>query len=97
MHSRKVVLQSHSAYQAERDDPLLQELIRDRVELFCAVGVDAEAWEDALDWLCIGPDGNGTHHVTTTAHPESTLSEVLKFAEAFAVSEPCSVQVIYVQ
>jgi hypothetical protein len=58
MHSGKVVLVSSSGYLPNRDAPLLEELIECRIELFCAVGVDAEKWEDALDWLSVRADGS---------------------------------------
>ena len=55
MHPPKVVLVSSRQYSSESDDVLLRELIEAKIELFCAVGRDAERWEDAMDWLCIGP------------------------------------------
>jgi hypothetical protein len=96
MHSAKVVLVSLTGYSPSRDDPLLQELIASEVELFCSVGVDAEQWEDALDWLCIGADGSGTHFITTTSHPGETEAEVVEFAKLFFLEQPCEVEVIRV-
>lgn len=97
MHSRKVVLVSHVGYSGARDDALLRELIERKVELFCAVGVDAALWEDAMDWLCIGQDGKRVHHVITTAHPDESLEEVVDFAERFSLDVHATVEVIHVR
>lgn len=97
MHSRKVVLCSHIGYEPDRDDLLLRELISDGVELFCVVGVDAAAWEDSMDWLCIGPDGEANQSVITTAHPDESLEEVIQFATQFELSAPAVVEVIHVR
>jgi hypothetical protein len=95
-HPGKVVLISTSGYFAARDDSLLQELIYSRVELFCAVGIDAEKWEDALDWMCIGPTGEGEHFITTTSHPQESEEEVIWFAKQFSTQEKHEVEVIRV-
>lgn len=79
---------------ANRDDALLHALLDSRIELFCVVGEDAQAWEDALDWLCIEV-GDGTHHVTTTAHIGESVEEVIAFAEQFCTPTPGEVQVLY--
>jgi hypothetical protein len=96
MHSGKVVLVSSAGYSPSRDDPLLRELIESQVELFCAVGVDAEKWEEALDWLCIGADGSGTQFITTTSHPGESEAEVIRFARFFTTEQPHEVEVIRV-
>ncbi len=96
MHSGKVVLVSSSGYCPDRDDPLLQEFIESRVELFCVVGVDAEKWEDALDWLCIGADGSGTHLVITTSHRGESEAEVIEYAKSFLTEQPHEVEVVRV-
>jgi hypothetical protein len=53
-YSGKIVLVSTSGYRLERDDGFLRDLLAARIELFCVMGVDAEKWEEALDWTCIG-------------------------------------------
>lgn len=96
MHSGKVVLVSLSGYVPSRDDPLLRDLVESKIELFCVVGVDARAWEEALDWLCVGPDGRGTHNITTTSHPNESEEEVLEFARSFATEHEHHVEVLRV-
>jgi hypothetical protein len=96
MHSGKVVLVSSSGYLPKRDDPLLRSLIKCRIELFCAVGVDPEKWEEAFDWLCIGADGSGTQFITTTSHPGESEAEVIGFAQSFFTERAHEVEVIRV-
>lgn len=95
-HPGKVILVSLSGYSPSRDDAFLQELVDSKIELFCAVGVDAERWEDALDWLCVGPDGSGTHHITTTAHPGETEEEVIEFARSFFTHTNHEIEIVRV-
>lgn len=94
-YSGKIVLFSASGYRSERDDVFLRDLLAARIELFCAVGVDAEKWEDALDWICIGDDGLGEYVIATTAHKDESLADVLDFAEAYETQVTHSVQVVH--
>jgi hypothetical protein len=91
----KIVLVSTSGYRPERDDGFLRDLLAARIELFCAVGIDAEKWEDALDWTCIGEDGLGEYVIVTTSHKDESLAEVVAFAEAFETRVPHPVQVVH--
>ena len=94
-YSGKIVLVSASGYSPERDDALLRDLLAARIELFCAVGVDVEKWEDAVDWTCIGEDGLDKYVIVTTSHKDESLAEVVAFADAFETRVPHSVQVVY--
>jgi hypothetical protein len=96
MHPGKVVLVSNTPYTAEHGEVVLSQLVDDKIELFCAVGLDAEKWEDALDWLCIGPDGKSLHFIVTTSHPDESVEEVISFAETFHCNCTDEVEVIYV-
>ena len=80
--ARKVVLHARVAYDRTHD-ALLQRLLDRKIALFCAVGVDCGAWEDAMDWMCIGPDGEIRGFVVTSSHPDESLAEVVAFAEAW--------------
>lgn len=93
--AKKVVLVSRSCYEA-RHDHLLQSLIDRKIVLFCAVGRDCAAWEDAMDWLCIGPSGEGSWHVVTTSHPDESVEEVVAFADAWSVDKASGVEIIEV-
>jgi hypothetical protein len=94
-YSGKIVLVSTSGYMPERDDQFLRDLIAARIELFCATGVGAKEWEDALDWACIGDDGLGEHVIVTTSHEDEPLAEVMEFAEHFSTSAQFRPQVIH--
>lgn len=91
----KIVLVSASGYRPEQDNAFLRDLLAARIALFCAVGVDAEKWEDALDWTCVGEDELGEHMIVTTSHKDESLAEVVAFAEAFETQVPHPVHVIY--
>ncbi|HET8685293.1 MAG TPA: hypothetical protein VFM18_01365, partial [Methanosarcina sp.] len=65
-------------------EPMLISLIEQRIDLFAAVGVDCENWEDAMDWLCINLVVSGKipdAFCTTTSHPGETFADVKAFAE----------------
>jgi hypothetical protein len=94
-YSAKIVLVSTSAYFPERDTQFLQDLIAARIELFCATGIGAKEWEDALDWACIGDDGRGEHLIVTTSHEDESLAEVVEFAEQFLTSSRDKPQVVH--
>ena len=90
----KIILVSTSAYSPERDHQFLQDLIAARIALFCATGVGAKDWEDALDWACVG-DGRGEHTIVTAVHEDESLAEVVEFAEQFPTSSQDRPQIIH--
>jgi hypothetical protein len=91
--ARKVVLHARVPYDRAHDELLRR--LRDRgVVLFCAVGVDCRAWEDAMDWTCIGPNGEELGFVVTTSHPDESLADVVAFAEAWHLDEPSPVEIV---
>lgn len=96
MHAPRVVLVSTRGYDPERDDPLLQELIDSKIELFCAVGIDAGKWEDALDWFRLRQKDCSRHFIVTTAHEDESVEEVIEFAEIFKTSTNGEIEVLYV-
>ncbi len=96
MHAGRIVLVSRSVYTPEIGDTVLRQFVEDKIELFCAVGVDAANWEDALDWLSIGPEGKGIHFITTTSHPGESVEEVVSFAESWQSDIAHEVEVVYV-
>ena len=94
-NAKRIVLVSKTGYDASHDD-LLRDLIARKIGLFCAVGHDCELWEEAMDELVVGPNGEDTWHVTTTSHPGETTAEVVDFAKMFHLDEPGDVEVIEV-
>jgi len=91
--AKKVVLHTHVAWDRSYE-PLLQGLLDRGIRLLCAVGVDCEAWEEAMDWTCIGPDGESRGFVVTTSHVGESLADVVAFAEEFERDETIGVEVI---
>ena len=93
LKANKVILISSTQYSSEHDE-LLKSLIKRKIVLFCAVGVDCENWEEALDWLCIGEDGKGKYITNTTSHPAENLEEVKEFAKAWETEGESVIQII---
>jgi hypothetical protein len=93
--AKKVVLHTHVAWDRSHE-PLLESLLHRGIRLVCVVGVDCEAWEEAMDWTCIGPDGESRGFVVTTSHAGESLADVVAFAEAFERDETMGVEVIEV-
>jgi hypothetical protein len=85
-HAKKVVLVAESGSVLARDD-LLTELFEDRIELFCALGKDAEGWEDAMDWICVAAkvEHGIEHFVLTSKHESESLEEVIEFAKQVSI------------
>lgn len=92
MNNRKLVLISETGYQAKHDSLLLS-LLDQGYELFCAVGLDCELWEETIDEIAVG-DGNNPRHITTTSHPNETEEDVMEFANVFCASHSSGVDVI---
>lgn len=93
--ARKIVLHTREPY-SRAHDALLQRLVERSIALLCAVGEDCCAWEDAMDWTCIGPDGESLGSVVTTSHPGESLAAVVAFAEWWHLDEPSSIEIIEV-
>lgn len=89
----KIVLHTRVSYDP-RFDAFLRGLLARKIVLFCAVGVDCAAWEEAMDWACIGPAGEALGIVVTTSHPGETVAEVVEFAEMFRTDAPSVVEII---
>lgn len=78
---------------------VLEKLIFEEIELFCAVGKDCDIWEEAMDYLCVDLDVSGKKpgaFCTTTSHPGETLEQVIEFAENWTLDQDkkCEVKVI---
>ncbi|MEK9817516.1 MAG: hypothetical protein VW447_10495 [Limnobacter sp.] len=71
-----VVLHSTIPY-AQVHDAALKSALVPLPDLFAIVGVACEAWEEAVDWLCIESDS----FCNTTSHPQEKLPDVIAFAE----------------
>ena len=92
-NAEKVILVSNKKYTPEYDG-LLNSLIKSNITLFCAIGKDCEKWEEAVDWLCVGENGENLAFVTTTNHPNETLEEVKEFANNWPGKGNNEIQII---
>jgi hypothetical protein len=93
LNAKKVILITDQKYSSEHDE-MLNALIERKIELFCAVGKDCEKWEEALDWLCIGENGEEIGYVTTTSHPKESLEDVKAFAKEWKTEGSNDIEVI---
>ena len=92
----KIVLISRSGYSKDHDT-LLKELIESGIELFCAVGIDCEKWEEAMDWICVELDANNINPgvcCTTTSHPDESIEDAIFFAENWSGEKNGKVEII---
>jgi hypothetical protein len=81
--AKVIVLNSSKPYSSEHE-PLLLSLVEQGIDLFAAVGVGCEDWEEAMDWLCVNLDVSGKlpgAFCNTTSHPNESLEEVVAFAK----------------
>jgi hypothetical protein len=71
------------------DSPALEEFvekcIRDKVVLVCVVGDDCARVEDVIDELVVGDASDSERLLNATSHPNETINEVRKFAEAWTL------------
>ncbi|MGI9227531.1 MAG: DUF7684 family protein [Gammaproteobacteria bacterium] len=92
----KVVLISISGYKEEHND-LLQELIENEIELFSAVGIECQEWEEAMGFVCAELDANDIKpnaFCNTTSHPDESVEDVIKFAESWSQNRTAEVKII---
>ena len=91
--AKKIVLIAHRAYQ-DSDESFLRGLYQRKIELFCAFGQHAQGWENAMDLVCIDPANSFDHHVTTTAHTDEPLEDVMNMAELWSVKGGNEVEIV---
>ena len=80
--AKRVVLYSLSGYN-QKHDSILENLIDEKILLFCAVGKDCELWHDIMDELFVGFGEERDFFMITTFHKDETFDEVIQFAEMY--------------
>jgi hypothetical protein len=89
-----------STLHALKFDPLLESLIKRRVKLFCAAGVDAEQWEEAFDWLVVDlhirDESTKNYSPLTSSHNDETEDEVVEFAKLISDEFGAEIEIIRV-
>jgi len=91
----KVVCVPSRRYIPEIDDLMIKGLLERKIRLFCVVGQYAEGWEDAMDWLCVDLHDLEEQFVTTTAHCDETVEEVIDFAVQFHTTINSKLEILY--
>ena len=92
MNEKKIVIVSKTGYSKEHD-ALIEKLLESEPELISIWGKDCSLWEEIIDELSVG-DASNIKAVTTSAHPDEPLEEVLRFAENWVLDSPTEVRVI---
>lgn len=82
IESKKVILNSKNGYSNEYDS-LLNQLIEEKVLLFCVLGKDSELWHDIMDEIFVGEGEERDFYQITTSHTDETLDEVIEFAKNY--------------
>ena len=86
IETKKVILNSESGY-SKKCDSLLNQLINEKVLLFCALGKDCELWHDVIDAFYIGNGKEKDFCMIMTWHTDQTLKEVIEFTKDFDFEE----------
>ncbi len=97
-HAKKIILVSDSV-DTRNGDLLLRELFDDRIELFCAVGKGAHAWEDAMSWIVTMAevDEGIDHDILSSMHIDESVEDVVEFPKGIEVpSKECKIEIIRV-
>ncbi|MFP4317050.1 MAG: hypothetical protein ACOC24_04270 [Desulfovibrionales bacterium] len=84
-YAKKVVLVSRTCYEDSHASSLL-DMIKQGVQLFCVTGEYCDAWEEAMDWMCIDPEVE-LGFVVTSRHPGEDVEEVMAFAREWKKEE----------
>lgn len=80
--AKRIVLHSINGYD-KKHDSLLQNLIDEKVLLFCAVGKNCQLWHDIMDEFYVAGGIERDFELLTTWHENETLQQVIEFAEDF--------------
>ncbi len=91
-YSTKIVLHCPNG-EPERMTLLVEDFIKDGVELVAVVGMDCSRIEDIIDEIVVG-DGDRDYDLLTTSHPGETVDQVVKFARSLHVKNEQEVQVV---
>lgn len=72
----------------------VEQCLLDEVELIAIVGTGCTALEDEIDGLIVGGSTDKDRYITTSAHPDESLKDVLQFADAWTPERASQVQQI---
>ena len=89
-YAQRIILHAPS-WHSPKLEAFVEKCIQDRVVLVCAIGGDCARVEDVIDEIVVGDGTDPSRFFITTSHPDESIAEVRKFAEAWALdADPTS-------
>ena len=90
-YAKRIVLNCPNGYN-EALNRLVEDFLRDGVDLVAVAGRDYSRIEDIVDELVVGRGEDPSRFLVTTSH--ESLDEAIAFANQWTPDEPTSVQVV---
>ncbi len=90
-YEKKIVLKCPSGYQLALDQ-MVDNFLRDGVEIVCVTGKDASKVEDIVDELVVGNGDDPSRFLVTTNH--KSLDDAVEFAKAWKGESDGKVQIV---
>lgn len=90
-YRKRIVLSCQQGYLPSLD-PMVEDFLRDGVELVAVAGTNFAKVEDIIDELIVGDGSDSTRFINTTSH--DSLEEALEFAESWPTDLLGEVQLV---
>ena len=90
-YEKRIVLRCPSGYKVALDQ-MVEDFLRDGVDLVAVAGKDRAKVEDIIDELVVGTGQDPSRFLVTTSH--DSFEEAIEFAHAWKTEEPSKVQVV---
>jgi hypothetical protein len=84
LYAQKIILHA-PPWDSPKLDAFVEKCIQENVALVCVIGDDCARVEDVIDELVVGDGSDPSRFLTTTSHPNASIGEVQKFAEAWTL------------
>ena len=91
VYAKRIVLNCPSGYKPELD-ALVEEFLRDGVDLVAVAGKDRAKVEDIIDELIVGHGTDPSRFLVTTSH--DSFEDAVEFANSWTAESPGNVQVV---
>ena len=76
---------------------ILETILEDRIDLFCALGHDCRMWEDVMDETIVEPGATKPiNQIVTTSHPGESIEEVRQYAIGFYPKNRVEIKIVKV-
>ena len=89
--AKRIVLNCPSGYTPELN-ALVEDFLRDGVDLVAVAGKDRAKVEDIIDELVVGKGTDPSRFLTTSSH--DSFEEAFEFATSWTTESPANVQVV---